>query len=717
MIELVIDPALTNKLGIKANENTVNSFLSLMIDLYQGKVITLGEDFLYDKDLRFDTTGYMHGGADEDFREYVVVELPAFKDLATKENFKELTAFLESYIPVPYKEVLSLAITPELLSGLFARKTLVMFAFHGGTLQCMSTFPYFPYFEEYIDKTSLRRKNLTKGMLEDLKRLFSSNEIQTNINTSYIGYGSYYSSRPNSNNTNLNMFIRDGYVRINALEIMDNAFSLVSTRNLFKGSFKSSESVSTLLALLVTPEAIPQTASKAVIGSYLLNMTSGANIGLTKQVFPVVVNTWGDFTIPESTGFLDIKLSNDDAEFLAKVREIDPADVYSKHKTIMAEQDATTTRGTIDLYNAAKSLKVVVRESKKRLSDEAAYRNRILKDYLNHAISLVCIPLFQKEFIIPEYLKNSFKFEMVNLESVCYFKYKYSGRPKLAYDENYGAMFRNPTADAAFVMPCTDFSTAVTLKPEQVKLFVKWFKSMELVSTTQSRSSIFTRHFVEPYIEKNTNYYSKLKTAAPFGWMYEIDNQEQLTWNYKMASGHLLRSSASRGRFYVDCGLLSEKTFGIKAIMNHVFILPEFSGIHTKYSSADPSQFVQEGKKAQCISAMLDIYTANFVPRDAVEDAMKAYGFMDYGNQIAQINQLLFLSDESLTMLKALYKCQSFEDLATCLDFCMPACMAILDTLDYSQELKDHLYTTFLYFWDTTKAISEEMESYDKTEE
>lgn len=712
MIELVIDPALTNKLGIKANENTVNSFLSLMIDLYQGKVITLGEDFFYDKDLRFDTTGYMHGGADEDFREYVVVELPAFKDLATKENFKPLTAFLESYIPVPYKEVLGLAITPELISGLFSKKTLVMFAFHGGTLQCMSTFPYFASFEEYIERISLRRKNLTNRMLEDLKRLFTSLDVQTSISASY---STYY--RQNSNNTNLSMFIKNDYARVNGLEIMDNEFSLISTRSLFNGSFKASESLSTLLALLVTPEAIPQTASKVVIGSYLLNMNSGANIGLTKKVFPVVVSNWGDFDIPDTAAFLSIKLSNDDAEFLAKVKEIDPADVYSKHKNIMAEQDAPTIRGTTELYNAARSLKVVVRESKKRLSDEAAYRNRILKDYLNHAISLVCIPLFQKEFIIPEYLKNSFKFEMVNLESVCYFKYKYSGRPKLAYDENYGAMFRNPIPDAAFVMPCTDFSTAVTLKTEQVKLFVKWFKSMELVSTTQARSSIFTRHFVEPYIEKNTNYYSKLKTAAPFGWMYEIDNQEHLTWNYKMASGHLLRSSTSKGRFYTDCGLLSEKTFGIKAIMNHVFILPEFSGIHTKYSSADPSQFVQEGKKAQCISAMLDIYTANFVPRDAVEDAIKAYGFMDYGNQIAQINQLLFLSDESLTMLKALYKCQSFEDLATCLDFCMPACMAILDTLDYSQELKDHLYTAFLYFWDTTKAISEEMESYDKTEE
>ncbi|MCI4437770.1 MAG: hypothetical protein JHC33_13270, partial [Ignisphaera sp.] len=452
------------------------------------------------------------------------------------------------------------------------------------------------------------------------------------------------------------------------------------------------------------------------VGSYLLNMNSGANIGLTKKVFPVVVSNWGDFDIPDTAAFLSIKLSNDDAEFLAKVKEIDPVDVYSKHKNIMAEQDAPTIRGTTELYNAARSLKVVVRESKKRLSDEAAYKNRILKDYLNHAISLVCIPVFQTEFIIPEYLKDSFSFQMVNLEATMYFKYKYSSRAKLTYSEIYGDIFRNSNADAAFVMPDTTFPN-VAVNLEQVKLFVKWFKAMELVSATQSRSSIFTRHFVEPYIEKNTNYYSNPKTAVLFGWMYEMDNQENLRWNYKMASGHLLRNAAPAGRFHVGCGLLSEKTFGIKCIMDHVFVNPSFSGLSRAWASADPAQFLPAEKKAQFISAMTDIYTANFVPRDAYEDGIKAYDRGIHGNELAQINQILFLSEESLVMLKGLYKCQSFSDLAICLDFCMPVCMEMIDKLDYSKQLKDHLCTALTYFWNTTKAISEELESNDQTEE
>jgi hypothetical protein len=304
---------------------------------------------------------------------------------------------------------------------------------------------------------------------------------------------------------------------------------------------------------------------------------------------------------------------------------------------------------------------------------------------------------------------------MVNLEATMYFKYKYSGRAKLTYSESYGDIFRNPSHDLAFVMPDTTFP-GLTVKLEQVKTFVKWFKAMELVSTTQARSSIFTRHFVEPFIEKNTNYYSNLKTAVPFGWMYEMDNQENLRWNYKMASGHLLRNAAPAGRFHVNCGLLSEKTFGIKAIMDHVFVNGSFSGLTRDWASADPAQFLPADKKNQFISAMLDIYTANFVPRDAYEDGIRAYDRGQHGSELAQINQILFLSEESLVMLKGLYKCQSFSDLAICLDFCMPVCMEMLEKLDYSKELKDHLRTALVYFWDTTKAISEEMESYDTTE-
>ena len=713
MIELVVDHTLTNKLGIVSSDRTVDNFITLLTDLRAGKVIKYSEDFINvtpDMSISADTTGYMKIYANNDIREYVIAELPPFITL-DKDKLDILTSFFTAYIPTPYKDMLSLAVTKEQLLTLFTKKALILFYFHNGILRFVSNFPYYNSLEEYQIKISIRRKNLTEDNVRDIRSLFDSSTIETTIKSVYSSYSYYH----RTGQSNLSLFVKRDYLRVNALEVKEDSFSLITSRQLFSGTFKSNPNLSQLLSILVTPEAVPASYNREAIGQKLLTMTSGMNIKLTKDVCPILVSNWGEFDIPESTYFLDIGLSNEDAEFLAKVKEIDPADIYSKHKNMMAEQDAPAVRGTITLYNASKRLKVVVRESKKRLSDEAAYRNRILKDYLNHAISLVCIPIFQNEFVIPEYLKKSFSFQMVNLESTLYLRYRCGNKSKLAYSEYYGSIFRNDDANAAFVMPSTAFTPQVNI--QGVKNFVSSFRAMELTSTTQSRSSIFSRYFVEPFVEKSGNYYASIKDATLFGWMYGLDNQEYFAWTHKRVSSSLLRISTARGRFYTNCGLLSEKTFGIKAIMNHVFIKPNFSGQQTSLSSCSAPEYLPDTQKAQYISAMLDIFTANFVPRDVIENGIRDYGRTEWGEELAQINQILFLSEDSLNLLKGLYKCESFSDITTCLDFCMPTCLALLETLDYSKELKDHVRAMFMYFWDTTKAISEEIESYDQTEE
>jgi hypothetical protein len=154
---------------------------------------------------------------------------------------------------------------------------------------------------------------------------------------------------------------------------------------------------------------------------------------------------------------------------------------------------------------------------------------------------------------------------------------------------------------------------------------------------------------------------------------------------------------------------MTDKTFGIKAIMNHVFCKTEFTGVNKNYCISGPDQFVPVDKKAQFTSAISEIYTANFVPNSNIENALASFGREDYGDHKAMINQILFIQEDSLTILKSLYQCTSFEDLALALDFVMPMCLETVETLNYSPQLKNHVTRMLKYFWDITTAISEEI--------
>lgn len=719
MLELVVGASLTNGLGIAIKENNISNFCQILVDLHLGIPVKRSLDFqCLTGDIIEASKGFVDAGHGN---EYLVVELPDIKAVKNTE-FAMLYDHIKKYLPSLYAGVLSLAMTPDVVPGIFLQRPLLVFSFKDDLLQYASTLVGHSSADsvvsEYIDKISLRRRNLSEEEHTNLAcYILSSPTVESSLSKNTNSGTNYYSYRYNYSPSvsKANFFIRPGYLRLNSYEIMDDKFSLITMRSGVAGTYSANQGFSNLITALISPATLPASYPKTYIGQALLHTfinTSGISLVKTKDVFPVIVNNHDETSIPESANFIDINLSDDDAEFLEKVKSIDIKDVYTKHKLFMVEQDAKPVRGCIDIYNSSKRLKITIREDKKKLSDEEAYKNRMFRDYLSYAISLVCIPIFQKEFVIPEYLGNSFVFKMASLDTAWYDP-NYS---KCRLSDRYYTVFENDTQDPAWVEPdTTKFDTAA--KISKVKQFVKDLKAMTLSSSTQARSSVFTRQFIEPFIEKTANRWTALKAPAFYGWMYAMDNQMQHRWDYKLSSSHLLRNSSPSGYFACDCGLMTDKTFGIKSIMNKVFVTPEFSSLLAKdYSAAKPDQLIPQEKKAQYISAMGDIYSANFVPNDRIESAIRSYGSIDYSCELARVNQLLFVQEESLIILQALYKCNTYEDLSICLDFCMPMCLEIVDNLNYSQHLKNHVSSLLKYFWNTTTAISEEMKP-DETKE
>jgi hypothetical protein len=716
MIELATGPTLVNGLGFNAvcKESLVYSLCQTIVDLHTGNPVKLSTDFKINPDVNLSndmsiegTKGYMRLEIEDTIYEYVVLEFPSL--IGTKNDFSVLRDHIKSFVPELYKTQVGLALTPAVFNSLFNYRGLILFCFENDELIQMSTLPkYNSYYndyiaiEKYVKQLSLYTANMSKDREKNLNALLTG-PIATNLNGSngqQNDYVSYYNN--NYQDTfEFVLFAKLGYLRVNGIQIKGNDFSLLMERDQTGGTYKSNEQFANLITALILPNAPASTHfSKAYFGQHLFKMDGGINPPTTRAVFPLVVDKYPGFT-----DYIPITLSQDDEEFLKQVNEVSETTVYSKHKLFVVSHAAPITRGCKALINASGTLKVLVREDKKKLSDEEAYKNRIFRDYLSHAISLVCIPIFQKEFVIPEYLQKSFEFNMATLTSTYYLPHKQYGKPR--HTDRYKEVFQNKVADPNWTTPM--ILTDLPVVPHQVKDFIDELKARTLSSSTQSRSSIFTRYFVKPYMEASVNSYTMINTPAPFGWMYDIDDQMAHSWSPKMTSAHLLRSSTPRGRFYANCGLMTDKTFGIKSIMNHVFCKTDFTGINEHYCISAPDQFVPQDKKAQFISAVNEIYTANFVPNDKVEAALASFGREDYFEHKAMINQILFIQEDSLTILKSLYNCKSFEDLAVALDFVMPMCLEIVETLNYSPELKNHVSKMLKYFWDITTAISEEL--------
>lgn len=709
MLDLIVDATLTNGLGLSLKDGSVRNFFELLINLEAGKKIHI-KDFTcsaaagsFVEDTTFPETQKAYVKINDSYK-YLAVEIPDIRH--KKEEFAVLCDHLKPRLPIPYK-ALFLGMTPTALSELFSRRSVLLFTFKDDYLKMVSTLAYGTDIDDYKSQISVRKDNLLPEEGAYLKEVLNCGTVSFSPSSGggYNYYNSYYCPP-----SKLVLFVKENYFRVNAYEFNGESFSLMLMRKSLKGTYSSNQSYGTLISALVLPSGIVNPANTDHTGQTLLQ-GCGLNNTLTKNIYPVVVNDYPDPSLAEENYYVNVPLSNDDTDFLTAVNEIDNESIYSKHRCVLAEDGVKVVRGCKAIFNSTKSLKVLVRDDKKRASDILAYDNRMFRDYLSHAISLVCIPIFQKEFTIPEYLQKSFDFRMATLDC-CYYNRSY-GRPRPRHNERYYLTFRNDSNDPNWVMPSTDFT--LPIQDSKIKAFVKGLKDRTLTSTTQSRSSLFTREFVEPNLETSNSYYMP-NTSAIFGWMFNMDNQEQHGWSYKLSSAHLLRSSAPRGYYHAECGLMTDKTFGLKSVMNHVFTKTDFTGLHRDYCSTRPDQYLGGEKKAAHISAVLDIFTANFVPHDTVEYALKSWGKQDYDEVVVPVNQLLFLSEESLVMLHALYKCKSFEDLATCLDFCMPLCLEMVDTLGYEKPLRDHVYAMMTYFWNTTTAISQEMNPNDTIE-
>ena len=698
MLKLTLDNEATNKVAIPITKDGITQFCQVLIDLHSGEKILLSNFTLEDKNgcvttIEQDTTALFQF---ENLK-YLVVELPAISS-NTDEALASLKEHMISYFPLLYKETLSNAVSCVNFRALLEKRTLILFQFKENELEVVSTIPYNRTIEEYVEQVSLHKNMLNNTQSDGLVNLFNDSKTNTHL-LHHKSYYSYYGQN-NCNNNKITFFVKNSYIRINAIEINKDKVSITMRRSWLTGSYNSNAGYINLISAIINPSSVAPTFSRLYLGNAILTVNGNVNIALTKQIYPVVVED-PSVTYQDSNNVF-LELSDKDGEFLEAIKIVDPSLIYTKHKELLVYLNKSEVRGCKAVYNSSKTLKIVIREEKKKLSDEEAYKSRIFRDYLSHAISLIAIPIFQKEFVIPECLQQHFVFKMASIHGVWY-------RPpyttKQRYSERYFRIFEEDMKNQSWKKP--EVPKVFQVKTEAVETFIKDYKKMLITSTTQSRSSVFTRHFVEPYVEKSQNSYAQPSEACVFGWMMNIDNQYQNTWNYKLTDSHLLRSSARCGHFYHECGLVSDRTFGIQAILSNVFTKGTYNEAAKEYSIQAPHQYFPVAKKPQFISAVLDIYTANFTPNDEVEKAMRSFGSLEYATQLARVNQLLFLSEDSLNIFKALYGCNTFEDLRTCLDLCMPICLEILETLEYSEELKAHVSSMLNYFWNTTVAISE----------
>lgn len=721
MLKFTRNESLANGVGLNLEVDTnIFNFCQILIDLHQGLEIKLDRDFelhiadrsssiLSTEDFRKTKAYFKADVSNTDLMEYLVVE-GSVSYTNMEDEFKLLQEYILDKVPELYHGLFSCILENANMAHLFSRKSMLMFCFKNGVLQLISTMSDDRSLEAYLKSVVIKPELLTlderlgiSGLLDPLGTIRVAHII---------------AHRYGAQQYPLSLFIKPGYFRMNSIELNGNETSFLFDGAYMSGTHKANEIYASLINTLVDLGDAYEPMKpyyRAMLGKqFLLAFDSylnhgGLNYAGKRDLKPTLV-----VEEDRKSNMISIGLSNDDKDFLDELKTLEMDSIYGKHKTFLYSSADKVTRGCRALENTSKTIRVTVREDKKKLSDTEAYKNRIFRDYMSHAVSLLAIPLFQKEFVVPSYLDGKFVFQMASLKQSWYLAsngYSKYPRHETRYYEN---TFTNVFKDANWTMPVVTKTLPANIMA--VKGFVADLQSKSLGSSTQARPSVFTRHFVEPFIEKAPTYNHPGQPTI-FGWMYDLDNQSEGVhhWNYEMIAPHLLRSSPTMGHYFSSCGLISEKTFGIKSILLHVFTTPEYhkcANVDFNKSIGNPGGYIRD-QKSSFISAVQDIYSANFVPNDEVENALKSFGSNDYCRSLARVNQLLFLSEESLTIMQALYKCQTYEDLADCLNFCMPHCLEVLESLDYSRELKDHVSSMLNYFWNTTTAISEELKLYD----
>ena len=709
MLTLTSSTVYTNQLGLVLSQKNTFNLCQILIDLHLGIPVSLDVDFEcfgLVNSLR-ESKGYYKvvDGRLNDTIEFLVFSIEAVQTESIS-NLCLLKEHIRQYMPTVYGEVLQSTVDDNNLAYLFGTTSLVIFCFKNGKLSFIS------------DSTENNISNfLFKTVRKDIQSIpyVAIEQLLSKYDQITVSLSSPYSW--NRNIFPLSLFVTKDYFRLNSLEIAENSFSLLWHRDYLSGTYNTKISMVDMLTVLLMPDNVTTSMTqnlKSRLGKYILSNDSGnckaVGISIKENIFPIIC--YRD-AITTTDKWITLTLSNEDLDFLEKLKTLDKSTIYTKHKHFLNPPNKEV-RGCKSIHNASKTIKVLIKEDKKTISDEEAYKNRLFRDYLSYAVSMVCIPIFQKEFIIPEYLKSKFQFKMVSLEGTNY-KSAWIGND-IRFDNNYQNKFTNAGTDSGWSLsqtPKVHFANNSTVIEFLSDIYTK-----KLTASTESRPSIFTRHFVFPFIEKSKDY-SPPVGATPFGWMFLCDNMSVYSSRSNgLSTSHLLRCTAdSYSTFSGCCGLVSDKTLGIQSIMSHVFYNNTLMKSPMYYKtqsilSVDTDNSVSGLRFLpsfnELTSAHLAILEANFILNDTIETKVK--NNISYKEDITRINQLMFLSAESLAILNSIYNCKTYTELAESLNVYMPTCLEMVAELDeYSESLKDHVTGMLTYFWKTTVAISKEM--------
>ena len=491
MLAITISQDSTNSSLITKTPDNLKALWQMFLDLNTGKEIMFNE-FVLPATMSFEAHTTASYVAKNDIR-YLSLELSCYADDAIntkeiEETFKLFYAGLEPLFPNLYKEILSLALSEKGLYHNFSKRTLLLFQFRKDVLEVISSLPYNQSIEEYVHEISLRKSNLCANQQDGIVELFAEAKVKFHLSgrNSYYSYSRYYNTDISGVSSKANLFIKKGCLRINSIEFNKGKAYFTMPRGRLVGSYQSNLGFAGLLTAVANSSLIASTTNREYIGSYILNLSSGVSVPLTKNIYPVITDLDEKAMIDSNNVFLE--LSDEDAEFVNATNTVDMSLLYTKHKALCVQEEKEV-RNCKAIYNASKTLKIVVREEKKKLSDDEAYKNRILRDYLSHAISMVAIPIFQKDFVIPECLQKSFVFKMASLQSAWY---SIPHRKRMGLTPRDGISFNADGRPPEWKMP--DIPTYIPVKANIVSAFVKEFRNKTITSTTQSRSSLFTRY-------------------------------------------------------------------------------------------------------------------------------------------------------------------------------------------------------------------------------
>ncbi len=370
---------------------------------------------------------------------------------------------------------------------------------------------------------------------------------------------------------------------------------------------------------------------------------------------------------------ITVELSNLDKDFIESLLPVvttKPKDFYSSYKTFSYTDDFMI-KNCNSIYNHNKSVKVLVKTEKKNSEHTKAFNTKMFNDYLGYAISLVAIPLFQSEFVIPEHLNSKYAFSMAPKKFTLV---------RNQYNKHNKIIPVNTVIHNSHEFP--DITSAVSN-------FCEGYRKKTIKNVSSANPSLFTRYFVTPFLDV-----SVCKTAY-ISWLTSLDSE---FW-----SKTFLRKQTS-GIF----GLLSDKTFGVKNILNHIFLVSDEEACTFWYSSSERCSLSMNSTDSG-FKELVEIAEANFSLTTEYIEQLRSCEYIS-STYTLHINRLLFLSPESLSIFNELYLCKTFDQLNTVLEKHIPYLLEIATTC-LEEHVISNLQDSYKYFMHVIKTLSKELEN------